>query len=55
MRGLRDGKLVNTSEGQIEYVPFERSVSKEVFQEMEIVLAGLESGEIETKIPFEKP
>jgi basic membrane protein A len=55
MRSLRGGNLPDARMGPIGYVPFDRFVSKNVFQEMETVLTGLENGEIKTNIAPEKP
>jgi basic membrane protein A len=55
MRSLRDGKSVDAGGGRFGYIPFDGSVSKEISQEMDNVLAGLESGEIKTNVPVEKP
>ncbi len=55
MRSLRDGNLPDEVVGPIGYIPFDGSVSKEISQEMENILMGLENGEIKTYVPAEKP
>jgi basic membrane lipoprotein Med (substrate-binding protein (PBP1-ABC) superfamily) len=55
MQSLRGGNLPDARMSPIGYVPFDRIVSKNVFQEMEAVLTGLENGEIKTSIASEKP
>ncbi|HKI54657.1 MAG TPA: BMP family ABC transporter substrate-binding protein [Anaerolineales bacterium] len=55
MRSLRDGNVTEEKIGSVGYVPFDKLVSKEVVQEIDHLLAGLEKGEIKTNIPAEKP
>ena len=55
MRILKEGKSVDAEEGSFRFIPFDRSVSKDVLQMMESVFTDLKNGEIKTGISAEKP
>lgn len=55
MRSLKSGNLPSAQMSPIWYIPFDEFVQRSALLEMENVLTGLESGEIKTNVPFEKP
>ena len=55
MRNIKAGNLADASISPIGYIPFDAFVQKDVVIEMEDLLTKLESGDVKTNVPPEKP
>jgi basic membrane protein A len=55
LRLLAEGQAVEPQSGQITYVPFGQNFPESLTREMDLLLAGLQSGEVETNVTSSKP
>lgn len=55
MRFIREGKVVESGIGQMQFVPLSQIFPESIGFEIQLLITLLENGEIYTNVPFEKP
>ncbi len=55
IRRVKDGNLADAGMSPVGYVPLNSVIQKNIIAELDGILAGLATGEIQTNIPVEKP